>query len=64
MLATEHSPTTSVKLFLTKRYCDVKSDEDIEDINSKRVLLYLIYEGKFVMTIAYILAIKKQEVVL
>jgi hypothetical protein len=46
LLAILDSPTTSVKLFLPKRYCDVVSDEDIEYIDSKRLLLYLICKGK------------------
>ena len=56
------SPNTILKVFLTKRYCDVMSDEDIEDINSKQVLLYLIYKGTCVKAILYIHNIQKQQV--
>ena len=42
LLAILDSPTTSVKVFLPRRYGDVVSDEDLQFINSKRVALYLI----------------------
>ena len=54
-LAILDSPTTSVKLVLPKRYGDVVSDEVIEDSNSKRVLLYLIYRRTCAKTNPYIL---------
>ena len=56
------SLTSTVKVFLPKRYCDVISDEDIEEINSKRVILYLNYSGTCVNSYLYIMAIQKQEV--
>ena len=49
------SPTTTVKMFLSKCYYDVVSEEDIEDINSKRVLLYRIYKETCVKSKSYIL---------
>ena len=45
LLAILDSRTTSVKVFLPRRYGDVVSDEDLEAINSKREPLYLIYKG-------------------
>jgi len=38
------SPTTSVNIFLPKRYGDVLSEDDLQVINTKRVALYLIYK--------------------
>jgi hypothetical protein len=45
LLAILDSPTTSIKVFMPKRYGDVVSEEDLRVINSKRMILYLIYKG-------------------
>ena len=39
------SPIKSIKVFLPKRYSAVMTDVDIDDINSKRVPLHLIFKG-------------------
>ena len=44
LLAIIENPTTSVEVFLPKRYVEVLSDEDIGDISS-RVLLNRFYKG-------------------
>ena len=51
------SPMNSVKVFLPKGYSAVVRDDDIDDINSNRVSLNLIYKGTCVKTKSYILAI-------
>jgi len=47
-----------VKIFLPKRYSDVVLEEELEVINSKRVILYLIYKGTCPKTNSYILEMK------
>jgi hypothetical protein len=59
LLAILDSPATTVKLFLPKRDGDV-SDEVLEVVNCKRVVLYLIYKGKCPKTNSYILELKRQ----
>jgi len=43
LLAKMDSPTNKVKLFLSKRHGDV-SEGNTDDINSQRVIQYLIYK--------------------
>ena len=45
LLAILEYSTTSVKAFQPKRHGEVESDEDIEDINSGHVQLYLVHKG-------------------
>jgi hypothetical protein len=52
------SPMKSIKVFLPKSYSAVMTDVDIDDINSKRVSLHLIYKGTCVKTKSYISAIE------
>ena len=54
------SPTSSVKVFLSRRYRDVMSDEDLEAINTQRVALLLVYKGKYARSNSYILGRKRQ----
>jgi hypothetical protein len=55
------SPTTSLKLFLPEQYSEVVSVQDIEDTNSKRVLLYLIYKRTSAKSNLYILELQRQQ---
>ena len=59
LLAIWDPPTTTVKVFLPKRYGDVVSEEDLQVITSKRVALYLIYKRTCSKTISYIIELKK-----
>ena len=52
----EHAAPTQV--FLPRRYNDVFSDTDIEQINSNVVFLHLIFKGVCPNTKAYLLAIE------
>ena len=52
------SPMKSIKVFLPKRYSALMTDDDIEDIKSKRVSLNLIYKETCMKTNSYILAIE------
>ena len=61
LLAILENSTTSVKVFLPKRYGEVVSDEGIEDINS-RVLLYLVYKGTCPKSNSYVLELQRQQV--
>jgi hypothetical protein len=61
LIAISYSPTTSVEMFLLKRYGDVQSHEDIEDMHLKRVLLYLIYKGTCAESNMYILELQRQK---
>ena len=54
------SPTSSVKVFLPRRYGDVVSEEDLEAVNSQRVALLLIYKGTCPRSNSYILELKRQ----
>jgi hypothetical protein len=54
------SPTSSVKIFLPRRYGDVLSDEDLEAINTQRVDLLLVYKGTCARSNSYILELKSQ----
>ena len=46
MVGIMDSPTSSVKVFLSRRYRDVMSDEDLEAINTQHVALFLFYKGR------------------
>ena len=52
------APIKSIKVFLPKRYLAAMADEDIDDINSERVSLKLIYKVTCVQTRSYILTIE------
>ena len=39
------SESSIVQIFLTKRYSEVMSDEDMDSFNSKAVALHLVYKG-------------------
>jgi hypothetical protein len=48
------------QVFLPRRYSDVVTDTDIEQINSNAVFLHLVYRGACSTTKAYLLAIEMQ----
>jgi hypothetical protein len=58
LVAIMDSPTSSVNVFLPRRYGDVVSEE-LEAINSQRVTL-LIYKWAFPRSNSYILGLKRQ----
>jgi hypothetical protein len=70
MIVTKFGPTVllkirdtsfnTVKMFIPERYGSVFSDADIEDINTEKVSLHLVYKGMCDKTILHILAIEKQ----
>jgi hypothetical protein len=47
------------KVFMSKRYGSVFLDVDIEDINTEKVSLHLVYKGICNKTILYILTVEK-----
>jgi hypothetical protein len=49
----------TVKVFIPKRYGSVFSDADIEDINTEKVSLHLVYKGICDKILLHILAIEK-----
>ena len=53
------SPTSSVKVFIPRRYGDVVS-EDLEASDSQRVGLLLIYKGTCPISNLYILELKRR----
>ena len=55
------SPTSSVEVFLTRRYGDVVSDEDLEAINTQRVALLLVYKETCARSNSHILELKRQS---
>ena len=60
LVAIMDSPSSSVKVFLPRRYGDVVSDEDLEAINTQRVALLLMYRGTCPRSNSYILQLKRQ----
>jgi len=60
LIAIMDSPSSSVKVFLPRRYGDVLSDEDLEAINSQHVALLLIHMGTCPRSNSYILDLKRQ----
>ena len=60
LVAIIDSPSSSVKVFLPRRYGDVVSDEDLEAINAQRVSLLLLYKGTCAGSNSYILELKRQ----
>jgi len=50
--------TNIVQVFLPKRYSDVVFHSDIDDINSKAVLLHLVFKGVCESSKSYLLAIE------
>jgi hypothetical protein len=54
------SPSSSVKVFLLRRYGDVVSDEELEAINTQRVALLMVYKGTCARSNSYILELKIQ----
>ena len=47
-----------VQVFLPKRYSDVVFHSDIDDINSKAVLLHLVFKGVCESSKSYLLAVE------
>jgi hypothetical protein len=58
LLSIRDSPTNIVKVFLPKRYSLIITDDDIEAINSAKVILHLIYKGTCVTTNSFLLEIE------
>ena len=52
------SGATPAQIFLPRRYSDVVTDTDIEQINSNAVFVHLVYRGVCSTTKAYLLAIE------
>ena len=60
LVAIMDSPSSTMKIFLPRRYGDVVSDEDLEAINSQRVALLLMYKRTCPRSNSYILEFKRQ----
>jgi hypothetical protein len=60
LVAIMDSPSSTMKIFLPRRYGDVVSDEDLEAINSQRVALLLMYKRTCPRSNSYILELKRQ----
>jgi hypothetical protein len=59
LLSTRDTSFHTLKVFMPKRYGSVFSDADIEDINTEKVLLHLVYKRICDKTILHILTIEK-----
>jgi hypothetical protein len=59
LMVIQDSPTSTVRVFLARRYATVVSSEDIAQINTKGVNLNLVFKGTCVTTSSYILAIEQ-----
>jgi hypothetical protein len=53
------TPFHTVKVFMPKRYGSVFSDSDIENINTEKVSLHLVYKGICDKNTLHILTIEK-----
>jgi hypothetical protein len=53
------SPKRIIKIFLPRIYCSLVTDTDIDEVNSAKVSLSLVYQGQCTETKAYKLAIEK-----
>jgi hypothetical protein len=53
------SPSSSVKVFLPRRYGDAVSDENLEAINFQRLALLLMYKGTCPRSNLYVLELKR-----
>jgi len=58
LLTILETPVNSIKVFLPKRYSAAMTDDDIDDINTERVSLKLIYKGTCEQTSSYILSLE------
>jgi hypothetical protein len=59
LMSLRDTPTRIVKVFLPRRYYSLMSDTDVDDINSAKVSLGLMYQGQCDKTKSYKLAIEK-----
>jgi hypothetical protein len=59
LLSNRNTSFHTVKVFIPKHYGSVFSDADIEDINTEKMSLHLVYKGICDKTILHILAIVK-----
>jgi len=57
ILTVKNENSAPVQVFLPRRYSDVFSDTDIEQINSNDAFLHLLFNGVCPTTKAYLLAI-------
>jgi len=57
ILTVKYEDAAPVQVFLPRRYSDVFSDTDIEQINSNAVFLHLLFKGVCPTTKAYLLAL-------
>ena len=57
ILTVKYEDAAPVQVFLPRRYSDVFTDTDIEQINSNDVFLHLLFKGVCPTTEAYLLAI-------
>jgi hypothetical protein len=58
LMSIRDAPFHTVKVIMTKRYGSAFSDADIEDINTAKVSLHLIYKETCDKTKSYILTIE------
>ena len=58
VLAIRDAPDRVLKIFMPRRFYSAFTDQDIEDINSENVTLYLVYKGQCVHTHAFKVAIE------
>jgi len=61
VLAIRDSPDLILNVFVPRTICCAFSDVDIEDINSEKVALNLIFKGQCVNTHPFKMAIKRQQ---
>jgi len=60
VLAIHDTPDRILKVFMPRRFYSAFSDEDLEDVNSAKVALYLVYKGQCVNTHAFKVTIENQ----
>jgi formylmethanofuran dehydrogenase subunit D len=59
LMVLRDSTMSMIRVFLPRRYASIITDDDIEQINSHTVPLYVVYKGTHVTTNSYIVAIEQ-----
>jgi hypothetical protein len=60
VVAIRDTPDRILKVFMRRRFYSAFTDQDVEDINSANVTLYLVYTGQCVNTHAFKVSVENQ----
>ena len=57
MITIKDDSNNTFRVFLSKIYFNVFTDEDINDINKEKIKLLIVYQGKYEITGAYAISL-------